>query len=88
MKALKIKKNYAGCYEVVNHNWDASNGRLEIYSSTAFNGSTYWKSCYVSSVFNTLAEAKAATFAALEADGLGVTELTIALEEFKKIKAA
>ena len=79
MKALKIKKNYAGCYEVVNHNWDDSNGRLEIYKSTCLGGYTYWKSCYVSSVFNTLAEAKAETFAALEADGLGVTEITLAL---------
>lgn len=71
MKTLKIKKSYAGCYEVINHNWDEFNGRLEIYK-TCLGGYTHWKSSYCDSLFATLAEAKAETFAALECDGLGV----------------
>ena len=69
MKTLKIKKVYAGVYEVINHGWDASNGPLEIYKSCDQEG---WKSSYCDSLFSTLAEAKAETFASLEADGLGV----------------
>ena len=69
MKALKIKKVYAGVYEVINHGWDESNGSLEIYKSDCQEG---WKSSYCDSLFATLSEAKAETFAALECDGLGV----------------
>ena len=69
MKSLKIKKVYDGVYEVINHGWDASNGRLEIYKSDCQEG---WKSSYSESLFGSFAEAKAETFAALECDGLGV----------------
>ena len=72
MKTLGIKRRYAGCYEVINHDWPADNGRLGIYQST-LGGYLYWKSCYCGSLFMTLREAKASTFAALENDGLGVT---------------
>mgnify|MGYP003115657376 FL=1 len=72
MKTLGIKRRYAGCYEVINHDWPADNGRLEIYQST-LGGYLFWKSCYCDSLFMTLREAKASTFAALENDGLGVT---------------
>lgn len=68
MKALRIKKVYAGVYEVLNHGWDVSNGRLEIYRADNGDG---WKSSYCGALFATLAEAKAATFAALQSDGLG-----------------
>lgn len=71
MKTLKIKKVYAGVYEVINHGWDESNGRLEIYK-TFLGGYAYWKSSYCDSLFATLSEAKAETFAALDCDGLGV----------------
>ena len=68
MKTLGIKRVYAGCYEVINHDWPADNGRLEIYKS-CLGG---WRSSYCDSLFSTLSEAKAATFVALENDGLGV----------------
>ena len=71
MKTLKLKKSYAGCYEVINHNWDESNGRLEIYS-TMLGGFVMWRSSYCEGYFATKSEAKASTFAALECDGLGV----------------
>lgn len=85
MKELKIKKTgLDGVYEVINHGWDESNGRLEIYRSTCLGGYTYWRSSYSSSFYKTLREAKASTFAMLEADGLGKTEITIALESMRE----
>lgn len=73
MKTLGIKRRYAGCYEVINHDWPADNGRLEIYKAGVYGSDQEsWRSSYCDSLFSTLSEAKAETFAALENDGLGV----------------
>jgi len=70
MKPLKLKRMYAGCYEVINHQWPDYNGRLTIYQT---DDGTGWRSSYTSGLFGTLAEAKASTFTDLETDGLGVS---------------
>lgn len=71
MKPLKLKRIYAGCYEVINHQWSDDNGRLEIYQTSDGTG---WRSSYTPGLFGTLAEAKASTFIDLETDGLGVSQ--------------
>jgi hypothetical protein len=73
MKKLGIKRLDAGIYEVINHDWDASNGRLQIYRAGVYGSDQEgWRSSYSDSLFSTLSEAKASTFVALENDGLGV----------------
>jgi len=70
MKQLAIKKSGYGSYFVVNHNWAAFNGPIEIYKSAE--GENLWRSSFTDSLYSSLKEAKAETFACLESNGMGV----------------
>lgn len=70
MKPLAIRKSGYGSYFVVNHSWHLSNGPIEIYKSC--DGDNLWRSSFTDSLYTSLKEAKAETFACLELNGLGV----------------
>jgi hypothetical protein len=64
---LKLKRLFAGHYEVVGHSWPSLNAGIWIYKSMTGN---YWTCSYTTGCYQKLSDAKADCFAHLKADGL------------------